>query len=115
METDWQNKLYFGDNLEILREHVGEESVDLIYLDPPFNSKATYSVLFKEKNGTASPAQVAVFEDTWHWDISTEGVYREVVTGGGKIGALVDALRQFLGSNDMMAVSTTSQGRKIGC
>jgi len=54
MATDWQNKLYFGDNLEILRDHVGDESVDLIYLDPPFNSKATYGVLFKQKNGTAS-------------------------------------------------------------
>ncbi len=103
MTTDWRNKLYFGDNLEILRDHVGEESVDLIYLDPPFNSKATYSVLFKEKNGTASAAQVAAFEDTWQWDMSTEAAYKEVVTGGGKIGALLDALRQFLGSNDMMA------------
>ena len=103
MATDWHNKLYFGDNLEILRDHVGEESVDLIYLDPPFNSKATYSVLFKEKNGTASAAQVAAFEDTWHWDLSTQAAYQEVVTGGGKIGALLDALRQFLGSNDMMA------------
>ncbi len=103
MNSEWHNKLYFGDNLEILRDHVGEESVDLIYLDPPFNSKATYSVLFKEKNGTASAAQVAAFEDTWHWDMSTQAAYQEVVTGGGKIGALLDALRQFLGSNDMMA------------
>jgi len=111
MATNWHNKLYFGDNLEILRDYVPDESVDLIYLDPPFNSKATYSVLFKEKNGTASAAQVAAFEDTWHWDMSTEGAFREVVTGGGpsrtsghgKIGALLDALRQFLGSNDMMA------------
>ena len=55
MDSDWQNKLYFGDNLEILREYVAEESVDLIYLDPPFNSKATYNVLFKEKNATDSP------------------------------------------------------------
>ena len=45
MVDDWQNKLYFGDNLEILRDHVGEESVDLIYLDPPFNKKATYNVV----------------------------------------------------------------------
>jgi len=119
MVTDWQNKLYFGDNLEILRDHVGDESMDLIYLDPPFNSKATYNVLFKEQNGTASPAQIAAFEDTWHWDMSTEAAFREVVTGrapstgsgrapsgtsgGAKIGALLDALRQFLGSNDMMA------------
>ncbi len=76
MKTDWQNKLYFGDNLEILRDHVGDESVDLIYLDLPFNSKATYNVLFKEQNGTASPAQIAAFEDTWHWDMSTEAAWR---------------------------------------
>jgi site-specific DNA-methyltransferase (adenine-specific) len=48
---NWKNKLYFGDNLGILREHVATESVDLIYLDPPFNSSATYNVLFKEKSG----------------------------------------------------------------
>jgi len=70
MQSDWQNKLYFGDNLDILREYVADQSVDLIYLDPPFNSKATYNVLFKEKNGTDSPAQIAAFDDTWHWDIS---------------------------------------------
>jgi len=82
MEDDWKNKLYFGDNLEILREYVADESVDLVYLDPPFNSKATYNVLFKEQNGTESAAQIAAFDDTWHWDMSTEGAYHEVVTAG---------------------------------
>ncbi len=53
MAREWQNKLYFGDNLEILREYVADQSVDLIYLDPPFNSQATYNVLFKEKNRSA--------------------------------------------------------------
>ncbi len=103
MSADWKNKLYFGDNLDILREHVADESVDLIYLDPPFNSKATYNVLYQEKNGTDSAAQIKAFDDTWHWDMSTEAAYQEVVTGGGKIAVLLDALRQFLGSNDMMA------------
>ena len=69
MNGEWQNKLYFGDNLEILRDHVADESVDLIYLDPPFNSKATYSVLFKEKNGTASAAQVADRKRSQHSDL----------------------------------------------
>jgi len=65
-DPDWKNKLYFGDNLEIMREHIPAESIDLIYLDPLFNSKATYNVLFKEKNGTQSRAQITAFEDAWH-------------------------------------------------
>jgi len=94
MATDWQNKLYFGDNLEILRDHVAEESVDIIYLDPPLNSKATYSVLFKEKNGTASAAQVAAFEDTWHWDMQAERTIHEAVrTGPNQVADLLQALR----------------------
>ena len=63
-QMDWKNRLYFGDNLKILREHVADESVDLIYLDPPFNSNANYNVLFKEKSGEESAAQITAFEDT---------------------------------------------------
>jgi len=103
---DWKNKLYFGDNLAILRDHIDDESVDLIYLDPPFNSRATYNVLFQEKNGTQSAAQITAFEDTWHWGMESEGAYHEVVTAGGKIADLLSALRQFLGTNDMMAYLT---------
>lgn len=103
---NWKNKLYFGDNLGILREHVPDESVDLIYLDPPFNSKATYNVLFQEKNGTQSAAQITAFEDTWHWGMESEAAYHEVVTSGGKLADLLGALRQFLGTNDMMAYLT---------
>ncbi len=106
MSEQWTNKLYFGDNLDILREHVADESVDLIYLDPPFNSNATYNVLFAEKNGTSSPAQIAAFDDTWHWDLSSRQAYEEVVLAGGKIGALLSALHDFLGTNDMMAYLT---------
>jgi len=58
-----KNKLYFGDNLKILREYVPDASVDLIYLDPPFNSNASYNVLFKEKSGEESAAQITAFED----------------------------------------------------
>jgi len=74
-----ENTLYYGDNLEILREHIKDETIDLIYLDPPFNSKQIYNVLFPEKNGTQSPAQIKAFEDTWHWDRKAEETYREIV------------------------------------
>lgn len=102
--SDWKNKLYYGDNLHILREHVRDESVDLIYLDPPFNSNATYNVLFGEKNGTSSQAQITAFDDTWHWGPDSEQTYMEIVTEGPKkLADLVQALRSFLGQNDMMA------------
>ena len=103
---EWRNKLYFGDNLAILRDHVDDESIDLVYLDPPFNSRATYNVLFKDKNGTQSAAQITAFEDTWHWGMESECAYHEVVTAGGKLADLLGALRQFLGTNDMMAYLT---------
>ena len=105
--TDWTNQLYFGDNLSVLREHIPDESVDLIYLDPPFNSNATYNVLFKERSGEDSAAQITAFDDTWHWTIDSERAYREVVTDGpDKLGRLLQAMREFLGQNDMMAYLT---------
>ena len=72
--ADWKNKLYFGDNLDILREHVADASVDLIYLDPPFNSNATYNVLFRETSGEGSVAQIEAFDDTWHWSTTESGL-----------------------------------------
>jgi site-specific DNA-methyltransferase (adenine-specific) len=102
--ADWKNKLYFGDNLDILREHVASESVDLIYLDPPFNSNATYNVLFQEKSGERSAAQITAFEDTWHWGMESEYAYQEVVKESPqKLADLMQAMRTFLGQNDMMA------------
>jgi len=102
--TDWKNKLYFGDNLDILREHVASESVDLIYLDPPFNSNATYNVLFQEKSGEKSAAQITAFEDTWHWGMESEYAYQEMVKESPqKLASLLQAMRAFLGQNDMMA------------
>jgi DNA modification methylase len=101
---DWKNKLYFGDNLKILRDHVADASVDLIYLDPPFNSSASYNVLFKEKSGEESAAQITAFEDTWQWSLEAEAVYKEIVTSGPrKLADLMQALLAFLGRNDMMA------------
>jgi site-specific DNA-methyltransferase (adenine-specific) len=100
---DWKNKLFFGDNLDIMRE-IPDEVIDLIYLDPPFNSNATYNVLFQEQNGTQSAAQITAFEDTWHWDYKTQGTYEKIVTESPKkVADLVQALKQFLGQNDMMA------------
>jgi len=75
MPSDWKNKLFFGDNLPILREHIANESVDLVYLDPPFNSNANYNVLFKEKSGEHSHAQITAFEDTWEWGADAEETY----------------------------------------
>ena len=75
------NKLFYGDNLSVLRESIGTESVDLVYLDPPFNSNASYNVLFKAPSGEQSQAQIEAFEDTWHWNDSAEKAFDEVVTG----------------------------------
>ena len=102
--TDWRNKLYFGDNLRILRESVPDDSVDLIYLDPPFNSNATYNVLFRERSGEDSAAQIIAFEDTWSWSVESEIAFQDVITDGPeKLGDLLQAMRGFLGRNDMMA------------
>ena len=103
----WRNQLYFGDNLPILREHIADESVDLIYLDPPFNSNANYNVLFRETGGQQSAAQITAFEDTWHWSQESEAAYQEVVTGASeKLRDLLKSMRSFLGENDMMAYLT---------
>lgn len=63
-----KNMLFYGDNLEILQRYIRDESVDLVYLDPPFNSNANYNVLFAQKDGEQSSAQIQAFEDTWQWD-----------------------------------------------
>ena len=108
------NRLYFGDNLDILRQYVPDETVDLIYLDPPFNSNATYNVLFRERSGEESAAQITAFEDTWHWGWESEIAFQDVVTRGpDKVGSLLAALRQFLGQNDMMAYLTMMAQRMI--
>jgi site-specific DNA-methyltransferase (adenine-specific) len=70
------NHLYYGDNLDILRNNITDESVDLIYLDPPFNSQANYNVLFKAPSGQQSEAQIEAFEDTWHWNAHAEAAIR---------------------------------------
>jgi adenine specific DNA methylase Mod len=101
------NHLYYGDNLEVLREHIATESVDLVYLDPPFNSQATYNVLFRSPTGTQSQAQIEAFEDTWHWNDTAERAFDEVMSSGNSdVAEMLRALRSFLKENDMMAYLT---------
>jgi DNA modification methylase len=97
------NKLFFGDNLDILRRYVEVESVDLVYLDPPFNSNATYNVLFAEQNGSRAAAQIKAFEDTWRWDQIAAEAYQEVVEAGGRVSQVMQAFRTFLGETDLLA------------
>lgn len=104
------SRFFYGDNLDILRgqdqdgrPYIDAESVDLIYLDPPFNSNQNYNVLFADKHGSRSAAQVNAFEDTWHWDEDAERAFVEVVEAGGKIAEAIHAFRAFLGESDMMA------------
>ena len=98
------NRLYYGDNLHVLRNSIADESVDLIYLDPPFNSNASYNVLFKSPAGARSPAQIEAFDDTWHWNESAARAFDEVMTGGHSEAAIMlRAMRSALGENDMMA------------
>ncbi|MGA3054363.1 MAG: DNA methyltransferase [Candidatus Korobacteraceae bacterium] len=97
------NKLFYGDNLDVLRRYVRDESVDLIYLDPPFNSRQDYNVLFAEKDGTRSSSQITAFEDTWEWNLDAERAYQEVVERGGWVSKAMQAFRNFLGNSDMMA------------
>jgi len=110
------NVLYFGDNLEILRnrEYFPDECVDLIYLDPPFNSKKDYNILFKEKGGVESEAQIQAFTDSWHWTQSAQDTYQDIVTNGPvKVRDLIGALHDALGHNDVMAYLVMMTARLI--
>ena len=99
-----ENVLYYGDNLEILRRYIKDESVDLVYLDPPFKSDQDYNILFAERNGSQAAAQIKAFEDTWHWDKISAAAYQEIVESGHtRVSQAMQAFRTFLGENDMMA------------
>ena len=98
-----KNQLFYGDNLDVLGRHIADESVDLVYLDPPFNSNATYNVLFAERDGTQAAAQIKAFEDTWRWDEGAARAYEDVVEAGGRVSQAMQAFRTFLGENDMLA------------
>src|SRR5437763_11712784 len=95
-----ENVLYYGDNIDILRLHIKDDSVDLVYLDPPFKSNQDYNVLFAEQDGSRSAAQIKAFEDTWRWDQGAARAYQEVVEkGGSKVSQSMQAFRQALGEN----------------
>jgi len=96
------NTLFYGDNLEIIRKHFPDECVDLIYLDPPFNSKADYNILFKEPSGEESVAQIQAFSDFWHWDKVAENAYLEIQEDPN-LRDMIQFLLAHLGRNDMMA------------
>ena len=101
------NTLFYGDNLKILHEYISDQSVDLVYLDPPFNSNRNYNVLFKDESGIESEAQITAFEDTWHWNQAAQETYDELRTGSAsasdKVSKMVEALHDFVGNNQMMA------------
>jgi DNA modification methylase len=97
------NRLYYGDNLEVLRQYGRPESVDLVYLDPPFNSNATYNVLFSEQDGTQAAAQIKAFEDTWRWDQVAARAYQEIVEAGGRVSDAMQAFHTLLGPSNMLA------------
>jgi DNA modification methylase len=108
------NQLYYGDNLQVLREHISDESVDLIYLDPPFNSKRDYNLLFKSPKGLESQAQIEAFEDTWHWNEQAEREFDELLhQSNTDVAGMMKALRGFLGENDMMAYLTMMANRLL--
>lgn len=97
------NLLFYGDNLDILRRYVEDESVDLVYLDPPFKSQQDYNVLFEDRSGDLSEAQIHAFEDTWTWDLTSARAYAEVVESGGEVSRVMQAFRTFLGETDLLA------------
>ena len=109
-----QNTLFYGDNLKILRDYIPDECIDLIYLDPPFNSNRNYNVLFKDESGTESEAQITAFEDTWHWDQKAEETYHALVTQAPEhISRMIAALHDFLGTNQMLAYLVMMTARLI--
>ena len=98
-----RNQLYYGDNLDVLRRYVQDETVDLVYLDPPFKSNSDYNVLFAEQDGSRAAAQIKAFGDMWQWDEASARAYQEVVETGGRVSQVLQSFRGFLGDSDMLA------------
>ncbi len=104
MAKSADNLLYYGDNLDVLRRYIADESVDLTYLDPPFNSNADYNVLFAERDGARAHAQIKAFGDTWTWDKAAAASFEDAVQNGGdRIAQAMMAFRTLLGTSDMLA------------
>lgn len=108
-----KNRLYYGDNLDVMRRHVAAESVDLVYLDPPFKSNQDYNVLFGEQDGSRAAAQITAFEDTWHWDNSAAVAFEDVIRGGGHPAEALSAFMVLLGPSDMLAYLSMMAPRLI--
>jgi len=107
------NALVYGDNLVVLRQYIADESVDLVYLDPPFNSNATYNVLFKDRSGQDSAAQIEAFGDTWKWDQASAATFHDVVVSGGPAAEAMVAFEKLLGHNDMLAYLAMMAARLV--
>src|SRR3954469_5016183 len=97
MATVRGNVLFYGDNLEVIRRYVADETVDLVYLDPPFNSNATYNVLFGHADGTRAAAQIKAFGDTWRWDQVSAAAFQATVERGGAVAQALVAFQTLLG------------------
>lgn len=97
------NLLYYGDNLDVMRRHIKDETIDLVYLDPPFNSNADYNVLFAEQDGKRAAAQIKAFGDTWRWDQAAAYDYQQIVEAGGQVAQAMIAFRTLLGTSNMLA------------
>lgn len=99
------NRLFYGDNLDVMKASIATESVDLVYLDPPFNSNRSYNVLFKHKTGNEAQAQIEAFNDTWTWSQEAERTYQELIRGGAaaKVADAIEAMRRLVGDNDLLA------------
>jgi site-specific DNA-methyltransferase (adenine-specific) len=98
-----ENKLFYGDNLDVLRRHVGDQSVDLVYLDPPFQSGRNYNIFFRNEAGIGAEEQVRAFKDTWTWGPEAEENFDDVVQEGGNLAQAMVALRSLLGECDLLA------------
>ncbi len=96
--------LYYGDNLSVLRDHIPDESVDLIYLDPPFNSNAGYNVLFKSPSGAGADASIEAFDDTWTWGDSANEAMLDIASGTNRqLTVMMQAMHSAVGENPLMA------------
>ncbi len=111
--TITSNTLFYGDNLSILREYIASESVDLVYLDPPFNSQANYNILFRDEKGVPSEAQTQAFTDTWRWTDEAETTYNELVLRGDELGATIEALRTITGKTSAMTAYLVIMGIRL--
>jgi hypothetical protein len=107
------NRLYFGNNLPVLSQHVDDNSVDLVYLDPPFNSKAKYNILYETPANQRETAQRSVFNDSWHWEDDAQACFDFVLAHGGATASILNALRSALGRSDTMAYLAMMSARLL--